>query len=287
VFLVSVMVVHWLFKHRLRLLHLRKFIEEAGLAKTISIVSLESFPLVKARDNLAKIIVKTLKRENVSLSDGDIIAIAQKIVSKAEGRIVRLRDVKPSERAKEIAKVTLKDPRLVELILRETKKILKASQQIFIVENKNGLVSINAGIDKSNVKGDDAYALLPLDPDKSARRICSEILKLTRKRVGVVICDTYSRPFRRAQVEFAIGVAGVDPFKDYRGQKDLFGYILKVKRVAIADEIASAAELAMGQGKEAVPVVIIKNLNRVEWTEKTSANDLLISKREDLFSEAL
>jgi len=257
------------------------------LAKTISIVSLESFPLVKARDNLAKIIVKTLKRENVSLSDGDIIAIAQKIVSKAEGRIVRLRDVKPSEKTKEIAKETLKDPRLVELILRETKKILKASQQIFIVENKNGLVSINAGIDKSNVKGDDAYALLPLDPDKSARRICSEILKLTRKRVGVVICDTYSRPFRRAQVEFAIGVAGVDPFKDYRGQKDLFGYILKVKRVAIADEIASAAELAMGQGKEAVPVVIIKNLNRVEWTEKTSANDLLISKREDLFSEAL
>jgi len=257
------------------------------LAKTISIVSLESLPLVEKGDNLARIIVETMKREGVSLGDGDVIAIAQKVVSKAEGRVVRLRDVNPSEKAKETAKVTLKDPRLVELILRETGKIVKASQQIFIVENKSGLVSINAGIDKSNVKGDDAYALLPIDPDESARRIRSEIAKLTGKNVAVVICDTYSRPFRRAQVESAIGVAGVDPFKDYRGQEDLFGYVLKVKRVAIADEIASAAELAMGQGKEAVPVVIIKNLGRVEWAEETSANDLLISKEEDLFSGTL
>jgi len=257
------------------------------LAKTISVVSLESFPFVDSGDNLAKLIVETMKREDVSLSDGDVIAIAQKVVSKAEGRIVRLRDVKPSEKAKEIAKTTLKDPRLVELILQETGKIVKASPQILIVENKNSLVSINAGVDKSNVKGADAYALLPLDPDKSARKIRSEIAELTGKKVAVVICDTYSRPFRRAQVEFAIGVAGVNPFKDYRGQKDLFGYVLKVKRVAIADEIASAAELAMGQGKEAVPVVIMKNLGRVEWTEETSANDLLISKEEDLFSETL
>jgi len=266
---------------------LRKFSEGAKLAKTISIVSLESFPLVKTGDNLARLIVETMKREGVSISNRDVIAIAQKVVSKAEGRIVRLRDVNPSEKAKEIAQKTFKDSRLVELILRETGKIVKAATQIFIVENRNGLVSINAGIDKSNVKGADAYALLPLDPDESARRISSEIAKLTGKKVGVVICDTYSRPFRRAQVEFAIGVAGIDPFKDYRGHRDLFGYVLKVKKVALADEIASAAELAMGQGKEAVPVVIIKNLGRVEWTEKTSANDLLISKEEDLFTGTL
>lgn len=257
------------------------------MAKTISIVSLESFPLVETGDNLAKLIVETMKRENVSLSDGDVVAIAQKVVSKAEGRIVRLRDVNPSEKAKEIAETTLKDPRLVELILREAGKIVKASPQILIVENKNGLVAINAGVDKSNVKGTDAYALLPLDPDKSARKIRSEIAELTGKKVAVGICDTYSRPFRRAQAEFAIGVAGVNPFKDYRGQEDLFGYVLKVKRVAIADEIASAAELAMGQGKEAVPVVIIKNLGRVELTDESSANDLLISKLEDLFSGTL
>jgi len=257
------------------------------MAKTISIVSLESFPLVEPGDNLAQLIVKTMKREGVSLSDGDIIAIAQKIVSKAEGRIVRLRDVKPSEKARETAKVTQRDPRLVELVLRETSKIVKASQQIFIVENKNGLIAINAGIDKSNVKNDDSYALLPINPDKSARMIRSQIMELTGKKVAVVICDTYSRPFRRAQVEFAIGVAGIDPFQDYRGQEDLFGYIIKVKRAAVADEIASAAELAMGQGREAVPVVIVKNLSRVEWSEKTSANDLLISREEDLFSGIL
>jgi len=257
------------------------------LTKTISIVSLESIPLVKTGDNLAKLIVDAMKRENVSLSDGDIIAIAQKVVSKAEGRIFRLRDVNPSERAEEIAKVTMKDPRLVELILRETGKVVKASPQILIVEGKNGLVCMNAGIDKSNVQGDDAYAFLPQDPDDSARRIRSEITKLTGRNVAVVICDTYSRPFRRAQVEFAIGVADIDPFKDYRGQKDLFGYVLKVKKVAIADEIASAAELAMGQGREAVPVVIIKNLNRVEWVKMASAEDMLISKQEDLFSGAL
>jgi coenzyme F420-0:L-glutamate ligase/coenzyme F420-1:gamma-L-glutamate ligase len=260
---------------------------ETKLAKTISIVSLESFPLVKAGDNIAKLIVETMKREGVSLSDGDIVAIAQKVVSKAEGRIARLRDVDPSEKAKEIAKTTQKDSRLVELILRETDKIVKASPQILIVEGKNGFVCMNAGIDKSNVQGDDAYALLPIDPDESARKIRSGIFKLTGKNVAVVVCDTYSRPFRRAQVEFAIGIAGINPFKDYRGQEDLFGYVLKVKKVAIADEIASAAELAMGQGKEAAPLVIIKNLNRVERVEKASAKDLLISKQEDLFSGTL
>jgi len=257
------------------------------LAKTISVVGLESFPLVEAGDNLAKLIVESMKREGVSLDDGDIIAIAQKIVSKAEGRIVRLRNVSPSEKAKEMASATMKDPRLIELILGETRKVVKASEHILIVENKRGLIALNAGVDKSNVQGDDAYALLPIDPDESARKIRSEINELNGKKVAVVICDTYSRPFRRAQVEFAIGVAGIDPFQDYRGQEDLFGYVLKVKKAAIADEIASAAELAMGQGKEAVPVVIIKNLSRVGWIEKASSNDLLISKEEDMFSGTL
>jgi len=242
---------------------------------------------VKAGDNLPKLLIETMKREKASLNDGDIIAIAQKVVSKAEGRIVRLKDVKPSKKALEIAETTHKDPRHVELILRETRKVVKASEQILIVKGRTGLVCLNAGIDKSNVEGDDAHALLPVNPDKSAQRIRSEILKLTGKNVAVVICDTFSRPFRRAQVNFAIGIAGISPFKDYRGQKDLFGYIIKVKRAAVADEIAAAAELAMGQGKEAVPVAIIKNLNRVEWTTKSSSKELLISKGEDLFAETL
>ncbi len=257
------------------------------MAKTISIVGLETFPLVKKGDNLARLIFETLKHEKISPDEGDIIVIAQKVVSKAEGRIVQLENVKPSKKALEIAEVTHKDPRHIELILGETKKIVKTSEQILIVEGKTGIVCLNAGIDKSNVEGDDAHALLPVNPDGSAERIRSEIRKLTGKNVAVVICDTFSRPFRRAQVNFAIGIAGINPFKDYRGEKDLFGYVLKVKRAAVADEIAAAAELAMGQGSEAVPVVIIKHLKRVEWMEETSARELIMEKEEDLFNGTL
>jgi len=257
------------------------------VAKAVSVIGLESFPMVKQGDNLAELIVATVLREDVALNDGDVVVMAHKVVSKAEGRVVRLRDVKPSERAEEMAKDTLKDPKLIELILRETKRIVKATSEILIVENRYGMVCINAGLDKSNVEGEDAYALLPTAPDESARQIRLEIMKLTGKNVAVVIADTYSRPFRRGQVEFAIGIAGVDPFRDYRGQRDLFDYVLKVKNTAVADEMASAAELLMGQGEEGVPVVIIKNLGGIEQKENISSSDLLIPKDEDLFKGTL
>ncbi len=255
--------------------------------KRISIIGLEGFPLVKVGDDLAKMIVETAEQNAVPIEDGDILVVAQKIVSKAEGRVVRLRDVKPSERAKNMAKDTSKDPKFVELVLRETKNVLKASPETLIVENEKGLVCINAGIDKSNVSGKDAYALLPKDPDKSAERIRSRISELTGKRVAVVISDTYSRPFRKGQVEFAIGIAGINPFKDYRGQDDLFNYTLKVKNIALVDEIASAAELVMGQAKEATPVIIIRNLSLTEPGEAFSIEDLNISREEDLFRGTL
>lgn len=256
-------------------------------AKTISIIGLEGFPWVRAGDDLAKMVVETAEREGVSIEDGDILVVAQKVVSKAEGRVVRLKDVRPSRRAEELAKVALKDPRLVELVLRETKRVVKASSEALIVETRQGIICINAGIDKSNVPGEDSYALLPKNPDESARRIQSQIMKLTGKRVAIIISDTYSRPFRRGQVDFSIGLAGVNPFKDYRGQEDLFGYVLMVKNVAIVDEIASAAELIMGQAKEAVPVVVVKNLKRAERSEASSTDDLAISGEEDLFKETL
>jgi len=256
------------------------------VAKAVSVIGLESFPIVKRGDDLAELIVTVLQREGVSLNDGDVVVVAHKVVSKAEGRIVRLRDVKPSEKAGEVARVTGREPTLIELILRETKRVVKASPEILIVENRQGLVCINAAVDKSNVKGEDAYALLPTDPDKSAKRLCSEIMKLTGKTVAVVISDTYSRPFRRGQVEFAIGIAGLNPFRDYRGKKDLFDYVLKVKNTALADEIASAAELVMGQGEEGVPVAVIKGLG-VDWKENASSGDLLISRDEDLFKGTL
>jgi len=261
--------------------------EDPRVARTVSVTGLESFPMVKQGDNLSEMIVAAMRREGVALNDGDVVVVAHKVVSKAEGRTVRLRDVEPSEEAEKIAKVTLRDPRLVELILRETRSVVKASPEIIIVENKQGLVCINAGVDKSNVEGEDAYALLPRDPDAWAERIRSEITKLTGKKVAVIISDTYSRPFRRGQVEFAIGIAGIAPFRDYRGQRDLFNYVLKVKNTAVADEMASAAELLMGQGKEGVPVVVIKGLGGVGWRENASSADLLISKDEDLFKDTL
>lgn len=256
-------------------------------AETVNIVGLSGFPMVEKGDDLAKMIVDTAKKNNVSIARGDVVVVAQKVVSKAEGRVVTLKAVKPCGRAEEIAKVTLKDPRLVELVLNESKRIVKASPEVLVVEDERGLVSINAGIDKSNVSGEYHYALLPRDSDESARRIRSGIKKSTGETVMVIVCDTYSRPFRRGQTEFAIGVAGINVFKDYRGQKDLFDYELKVKNVAIVDEVACAAELVMGQGKEGVPVVIVKNLTRVERSEASSIEDLCISREEDLFNGAL
>jgi coenzyme F420-0:L-glutamate ligase/coenzyme F420-1:gamma-L-glutamate ligase len=257
------------------------------LAKTVSIVGLEGFPMVKAGDDVAELIVAVAEKENIAFNDGDIVVVGHKIVSKAEGRTVQLKKVKPSNRAKELSKLTLRDPRLVELVLREAKRVVKATKEILIVENRSGFICINAGVDKSNVEGEDAYVLLPADPDKSAKEIRSQIRKLTGKNVAVIICDTYSRPFRRGQVEFAIGVAGMKLFRDYRGKKDLFGYVMKVKNSAIADEIASAAELLMGQGKEGIPIVIVKGLKGVKTTQDTSIGDLIMPQQEDLFKGTL
>ena len=256
--------------------------------KTFTAFALDNFPLIKPGDNIAKIVVETARKNGLKIEDGDVIVVAQKIFSKAEKRVIRLKDVVPSKKAEEIAKVTGKSPKFVELVLRETKKIVKASREILIVEDKRGLICINAGIDKSNVEGKGNFALLPENPDESAEKFRMDIEKLTGKNVAVIICDTYSRPFRRGQVNFAIGVAGIKPFKDYRGKKDLFGETLKVKNVAVVDEIAAAAELLMGQAKEARPVVIFKGLGAVvNFCDKCSIKELQISSEEDLFRNAL
>lgn len=256
--------------------------------KTFTAFALDNFPLIKPGDNIAKIVVESARENGLEVEDGDVVVVAQKIFSKAEKRVIRLKDVVPSKKAEEIAKATGKSPRFVELVLRETKNIVKATREILIVEDKRGLICINAGIDKSNVQGRGDFALLPENPDKSAKKFCMEIKKLTGKNVAVIICDTYSRPFRRGQVNFAIGVTGIKPFKDYRGKKDLFGETLKVKNVAVIDEIAAAAELLMGQAKEATPVVIFKGLNgAVEFSDNGNISELKISNEEDLFRNTL
>jgi len=244
--------------------------------------------LINPGDDLAKIIIETAGKNGLRFEDGDVIVVAQKIFSKSEKRVVRLRDIVPSRKALELAKTVGKSPKFVELVLRETKRILKASPETLLVEDKRGIICINAGIDKSNVKGRGNFALLPENADESAMKCRDEIMKLTGKKVAVIVCDTYSRPFRRGQVNFAIGMAGIEPFKDYRGKKDLFGQILKVKNVAVIDEIAAAAELLMGQGKEATPVVLLRGLgNFVKPCEKCSLTELGISSDEDLFKGTL
>lgn len=253
------------------------------MLRRISILGLEGFPLIRAGDDLAELIVSTAKNNEVEIEDGDVVIVAQKVVSKAEDRVVQLGPVEPSKKALEIAAKTGRNPRLVELVLRESKRFLKVSEEIIIVEDKREIVNINAGIDKSNVQGAASYALLPVDPDESARGLRSRLRKLTGRNVSVIISDTYSRAFRRGQVNFAIGLAGMSPFFDYRGTEDLFGYVMQVKFAAVADELASAAELVMGQGKEAMPVAVVKGLNRLTPCEDSSSKDLVISQKEDLF----
>jgi coenzyme F420-0:L-glutamate ligase/coenzyme F420-1:gamma-L-glutamate ligase len=244
--------------------------------------------MVEAGDDVAKLIVKTCEKNGFVFQERDIVVVAQKIFSKAEGRVIGVRKVVPSAEAKKLAKVTGKSSKFVELVLRETRRVLKATREIFLVEDKRGLVCINAGIDKSNIEGSENFALLPEDPDCSAGDCRSRLEGLTGRKLAVVICDTYSRPFRRGQVNFAIGVSGLSLFRDYRGKKDLFGYVLRVKNVAVVDEVAAAAELLMGQGAEAVPVVIIRGLkDSVELLGNGSVSKLRISEDEDLFKGVL
>lgn len=259
--------------------------------QSFTVIGLEQFPLVKVGDDLARIIVETAKKNNDDIEDGDIILVSQKVVSKAEGRLANLDGVQPSEEAQEIAAKTEKDARFVELVLQETRAVVKAVPGFLVVKDRRGWVCLNAGVDKSNVASQDGVvvSLLPVDPDESARVIRRGLVRLTGKRVGVIICDTYSRPFRRGQAEFAIGVSGVKVFRDYRGEKDLFGYVLQVKNVAIIDELACAAELLMGQGNEAVPVAIVRGLKRAELCEESgsSIKELQLAEHEDFFEGTL
>jgi coenzyme F420-0:L-glutamate ligase/coenzyme F420-1:gamma-L-glutamate ligase len=173
---------------------------------------------------------------------------------------------------------------LVELILKDSERVLRADSRAFVVERRDGLACLNAGVDKSNVQGRFRYTRLPLRPDESARRIRAKLEDLSEKRLSVIIADTYSRPFRVGQAEFAIGLSGMEPVVDYRGLEDMFGYRLRYKFVGLADEVAAAAELVMGQGTERAPAAIVRGLPRVKRTQDENlSKKLIIGKRLDLF----
>jgi coenzyme F420-0:L-glutamate ligase/coenzyme F420-1:gamma-L-glutamate ligase len=232
-------------------------------ASQLQLIAPENFPRVRPGDDLAAQTAAALARAGIGLADGDILVYAQKIVSKAEGRLVNLAAVSPGPQALELAPVVAKDPRLVELVLRESRRVVRAAKDVLIVEHRLGFIMANAGIDQSNVadpSGGDYALLLPQDPDASAARIREQLHGLTGCRPGVVISDSFGRPWRIGTVGVAIGCAGLPATLDLRGQADLFGRPLRVSIVGHADEIASAASLLMGQGREGRPVVLLRGL---------------------------
>jgi coenzyme F420-0:L-glutamate ligase/coenzyme F420-1:gamma-L-glutamate ligase len=236
---------------------------------------------IKNGDDIAHLIIKSIKDKNESLQENDVVIITHKIISKAEGRTTDLRNIVPSEESKKISSNTGKDPRLVELIISQSNEIVKIERDIIITETKHGFVCANAGIDTSNVgKLSDHVLLLPDDPDESARSIRNDLNAKTGVNVGIIISDTFGRPFRKGQVNIAIGVAGIDPIKSYIGKRDMYGKILRVTEIAIADEITSAAELVMGKSSH-VPVSIVRGYD-FSFND-SSISKVTRSKKDDLF----
>ena len=227
-------------------------------------------------DDIVELILSSNKKQ---IDDGDIIVVSQKIVSKQEGRTINLNSVIPSELSVGIASAYEKDPRLVEAILSESKRIVRMEHGVIIVETNHNFICANAGIDESNVEKDYA-TLLPVNPDRSAKRIRDAILQITGKNTAVIISDTFGRPFRLGQTDHAIGVAGIESIKNYEGKPDTFGKTMRVTAIAVVDELCGAAELVMGKTDKS-PVVIIKNYNFE--SKNDNINSILRDKSEDLF----
>lgn len=252
-------------------------------SRELTLVALPGIPEVTRGANLAQLIVAAVDRAQKKLESGDVLVVAQKIVSKAEGRRFRLADVAPSPRARELAATVGKDPRLTELMLRESREVLRAEPGVLIVEHRLGFVMASAGVDQSNVPGADGdeYALLlPEDPDASARRMRDAVRAACAAEVGIIINDSFGRAWRNGVAGVAIGVAGVPGLVDLRGQPDRQGRALRVTQVAAADELAAAASLIMGQADEGFPAVLVRGFpyarreGRVAELVRPAAEDL-------------
>ena len=227
-----------------------------------SVMPVPGVPMVAPGDDLGKLLTDAAAAAEIVLQDEDILCVAQKIVSKAEGRLVRIADVQPSARATELARATDKDPRMVELVLAESSEILRQAPGVLIVRHRLGIVGANAGIDQSNVdhENGEMALLLPQDPDASARNLRTHCKNVLGLNVGVIITDSHNRPWRLGTVGAAIGCAGVNVLDDYRGGADIFGRELKVTLINRADAIAGAATLVMGETTEKVPFAVVRGL---------------------------
>ena len=250
----------------------------------LTFTALPGIPLIRPGDDLVAIILAGLSTAGLTLAQGDVLVIGQKIVSKAEGRYVDLNDVTPSPEAERLSRETSKDPRLVELILRESVEVLRKRDNLIVVEHKLGFVCANAGIDRSNVKGEgdgEWVLLLPEDPDKSARELRAELLAASGVGIGVLINDSHGRAWRVGTVGVCIGVAGFPAIVDLRGEKDLFGYTLRSTVIGLADEIAAGASALMGQADERQPVIHVRGLPYS--LREGSLSEIIREKDLDLF----
>ena len=253
---------------------------------TLQLIGLNDFPLVFPGDDIGELVISTCKNQHIDLLDNDVIVITQKIVSKAENQIYSLDRIKPGIKAKIVSWICQKNPRFVQLVLNESKRILRMRKNTLIVEHNNGFVCANAGIDHSNVDSDpdglsEKYLLLPKSPDKSASKIRETLEKHTKTRLGVLIIDSHGRAWRNGTIGMTIGLSGVPGLVDLRGREDLFGFKLKITMVGAADELAAGASLLMGQAKEGVPVVIARGFPYP--LRESKMQELIRNKKDDLF----
>ena len=252
-------------------------------SRSVQLVALAGIPLAAPGDDIPALVVQGLEASGERVVDGDVLVIAQKLISKSEGRLVRLDTVQPSAEAITLAAKTGKDPRVVELVLSESKEVVRVGPGVIVVEHRLGFVMANAGIDVSNVAQDsgDTALLLPEDPDRSCRQLRDAIKARCGADVAVIIIDSHGRAFRNGTVGVAIGVAGIAALWDRRGALDLYDRPLQVTEVGIADELAAAASLMMGQADEGLPLVLVRGA--VVPRREGSAAELARPKRQDLF----
>ena len=254
------------------------------MSARLEIFAIPGLPMVRAGDDLASLIADALATAGTSLRDGDVVVVAQKIVSKAEGRTVDLATVTPTAEALALAAKVEKDPRIVQVVLGESVRVVRSRPNLMIMQHRLGFVMANAGVDQSNVAPSDGVQralLLPVDPDGSAETIRARLAERFGVKLGCIISDSFGRPWRRGTAGVAIGCAGLPSLIDLRGQPDLFGRILEVSIIGFADEIAAAASLLQGQAAEGQPVIVVRGLT---WTAPdASVADLVRPPEEDLF----
>ncbi len=249
----------------------------------LKLIALKDFPLIEPNDDLASIINKSINNNGIDIESGDVVVVAQKIISKCENRYVELKNIQPSKEATDLAKTLNRDPAFIQIIQNESKKIISTDKNVIIVEHKLGFININAGIDRSNIlQNDDVVLLLPENPSKSAKDLQSAISANFQRDIALIVTDSMTRPFRSGVSNFALASANIPSLIDLKGDPDIYGNILQSTEIAIADELAAAAGLLMGQGSEKQPVVIIKGFDKKNYSTN-DAFDLVVDEDEDLY----